>query len=602
MSKNDKLTIMEKPQEPAKPSVNPPFPKKPAGPSLFSLLKPYRHWVLGMLVLTILGNSLNLIVPKIMARTIDQYNQPGFDISRIVMWFLLVSIGIFVLSYFQNIVQTYAAERIARDLRTRLVAKISDQNHAYIQQVTPAKLLTNLTSDVDAIKMFVSQAIASIISSMFLIIGAGILLLLIDWKLGLAVLTVLPIIGITFGYVLGKVRKLFVKGQGAIDWLNKVINESILGSTLIRLLNSQQYEYQKFLDANTEAKAISMSILRLFAALIPVIVFSSNVATLTILVAGGRFVINGTMTLGDFTQFNSYLAILIFPVIIIGFMSNVMAQATASFQRISGILDAPDRKDTGELTSVLAGDIVLRNVSMKYGDKMVLKDVSIHANPATRTAVIGPTAAGKTQLLYLLTGLIKPDSGTVEFDGKPVDEYQKAALHRQIGFVFQDSILFNLTLRENIGFNTTVTDEDLKKAIQTAELSDFIQALPQKLDTIVSERGTSLSGGQKQRIMLARALALNPKVLLLDDFTARVDSTTERKILENVRNNYPQITLLSVTQKIGPVEDYDQIILLMEGEVLASGTHKQLMEASPEYVQIYDSQRSTSSYELLQSQ
>jgi len=555
-----------------------------------------------MVLLTILGNGLNLSVPKIMAHTIDRYDQPDFDISRVVLEFALISIGIFILAYLQNIVQTYAAERIARDLRTRLVAKISVQNHAYIQQVTPAKLLTNLTSDVEAIKMFVSQAIASIISSIFLIIGAGILLLLIDWKLGLAVLAVLPVIGGTFAYVLGKVRKLFVKGQGAIDWLNKVINESILGSSLIRLLNSQQYEYQKFLAANTEAKAISLSILRLFAALIPVIIFSTNVATLTILVFGGRFVINGSMTLGDFTQFNSYLAILVFPVIVIGFMSNVMAQATASFQRISGILQAPDRKDTGELASRLEGDIVLRNVSMKYGDKMVLKEVSIHAAAATRTAVIGPTAAGKTQMLYLLTGLIKPDSGTVEFDGNPVDAYQREALHRQIGFVFQDSILFNLTLRENIAFNTSVTDQDLEKAIQTAELADFIQSLPQKLDTIVSERGTSLSGGQKQRIMLARALALNPRILLLDDFTARVDSTTERKILENVRANYPQITLLSVTQKIAPVEDYDQIILLMEGEVLASGTHQQLMETCPEYVQIYDSQRSTSNYELLQSQ
>jgi len=603
MSKNDKLTIMARPPDPINAPGSPsPSPKRPAGPSLFSLLKPYRHWVAGMVALTILGNSLNLVVPKIMAHTIDQYDQPGFDISNTVFWFLLISLGIFVLSYFQNVVQTYAAERIARDLRTRLVAKISVQNHAYIQQVTPAKLLTNLTSDVDAIKMFVSMAIASMISSLFLIIGAGVLLLLIDWKLGLAVLTVIPIIGITFGYVLGKVRKLFVKGQGAIDWLNKVINESILGSSLIRLLNSQQYEYQKFLAANTEAKAISISILRLFAALIPVIIFSSNLATLAILVAGGRFVINGSMTLGDFTQFNSYLAILIFPIIVIGFMSNVMAQATASFQRISGILEAPDRKDTGELDTTLVGDIVLRNVSMKYGDKLVLKDVSIHANPATRTAVIGPTAAGKTQLLYLLTGLIKPDSGTVEFDGNAVDAYKRESLHRQIGFVFQDSILFNLTLRENIAFNTSVTDLDLNKAIETAELSDFIQSLPQKLDTVVSERGTSLSGGQKQRIMLARALALNPKILLLDDFTARVDTTTERKILDNVRRNYPGITLLSVTQKIGPVENYDQIVLLMEGEVLASGTHKQLMETSPEYVQIYDSQRSTSSYELLQSQ
>jgi ATP-binding cassette subfamily B protein len=171
-------------------------------------------------------------------------------------------------------------------------------------------------------------------------------------------------------------------------------------------------------------------------------------------------------------------------------------------------------------------------------------------------------------------------------------------LHLQIGFVFQDSILFNLTLRENIAFSKTVRDEDLEKAIRTAELKDFIDSLPEKLDTIVSERGTSLSGGQKQRIMLARALALNPKILLLDDFTARVDTNTERKILENVRRNYPDLTLVSVTQKVSSVENYDQIVLLMEGEVLASGTHTELMETSPEYVQIYDSQRSTSHYEL----
>ena len=317
-----------------------------------------------------------------------------------------------------------------------------------------------------------------------------------------------------------------------------------------------------------------------------------------ILTLGGRFVINGSMTLGDFTAFNSYLAILIFPVIIIGFMSNIMAQATASYQRMSPILEAPERKHTGEIKADLQGDISVRGVSVSFGQKAVLKNVSLTVNAGTRAAVIGPTAAGKTQLLYLLTGLIEPTSGTVEYDGQPINQYEKTSLHQQVGFVFQDSILFNLTLRENIAFSTTVKDEDLEKAIATAELRDFIDSLPQKLDTVVSERGTSLSGGQKQRIMLARALALNPRVLLLDDFTARVDTTTERKILENVHKNYPGITLLSVTQKVSSVENYDQIVLLMEGEVLASGTHKQLMETSPEYVQIYESQRSTSHYEL----
>lgn len=577
-------------------------PGRPAGPGVTSLLKPYRHWIAGMAVLTVAGNALNLAVPTIIAHAIDVDAAPGSSRSAILTALFFVAAGIFVFAYLQNVAQTYASERIARDLRTTLAAKISTQDHAYIQTATPARLLTNLTSDVDSIKMFVSQALPSVISSVFLIAGAGVLLLWIDWKLGLAVLAVLPIIGGTFAYVMRKVRALFMKAQGAVDWLNKVINESILGSSLIRLLNSQQYEAQKFLAANTEARDISLSILNLFASLIPVIIFATNVATLMILVVGGRFVITGAMTLGDFTAFNSYLAILVFPVIVIGFMSNVMAQATASFQRLSGILNARERIDTGTVTTPIRGDVAVDHVTVTYGGKPVLKDVTIHAAAGSRTAVIGPTAAGKTQLLYLLTGLLTPTSGEVSYDQVPVANYQKASLHRQIGFVFQDSVLFNLTLRENIAFSTDVTEADLTKAIQTAELGEFISALPQGLETVVSERGTSLSGGQKQRVMLARALALNPRVLLLDDFTARVDTTTERAILENVRRNYPDVTLISVTQKIGSVEDYDQIILLMEGEVLASGTHQHLLETSPEYVQIHDSQRSTSHYEFVPAQ
>jgi ATP-binding cassette subfamily B protein len=279
-------------------------------------------------------------------------------------------------------------------------------------------------------------------------------------------------------------------------------------------------------------------------------------------------------------------------------MSNVMAQAGASYTRISGVLNAPDRKPSGTLVATLGGSVAVRNLSLALGGKEVLKNVSLSVHPGTRNAVIGPTAAGKTQLLNLLMGLLKPASGSIEYDSRSIEEYDRASLHLQVGFVFQDSIIFNLTLRENIAFSKSVKDADLEKAIRTAELKEFIDSPPQKLDTVVSERGTSLSGGQKQRIMLARALALNPRVLLLDDFTARVDMETERKILENVHQNYPGITLLSVTQKVASVEDYDQIVLLMEGEVLASGTHDQLMETSPEYVQIYESQRSTSHFEL----
>jgi ATP-binding cassette subfamily B protein len=283
---------------------------------------------------------------------------------------------------------------------------------------------------------------------------------------------------------------------------------------------------------------------------------------------------------------------LIFPIIVIGFMSNIIAQASASYARINGVLNAPDPKEQGTLVADLKGNIALRDVSLVYGQKPALRDVSFSIIAGSRTAVIGPTAAGKTQLLYLLTALVRPGSGTVKYDDHDIDEYQLSSFHQQIGFVFQDSIIFNLSIRENIAFSDTVTDQSLERALETAELTDFIRSLPEGLSTIVSERGSSLSGGQKQRIMLARALALEPRILLLDDFTARVDVHTEKKILDNVLRNYPGITLLSVTQKIAAVENYEQIILLMEGEIVSTGTHTHLMETCPEYVQIYNSQRS----------
>ncbi len=534
----------------------------------------------------------------IMAHGIDAFSAGNFAMRSIVTKFSLAALFIFLITYLQGIVQTFASERVARDLRTRLSEKISRQSYAYIEKANPSRLLTNLTSDIDSIKLFISQAIVSIISSVFIIIGASILLLAIDWKLALVVLTIIPVIGITFYLVLRKVRALFKKSREIIDWLNKVINESILGSALIRVINSQQLEYDKFLAANTNARDLGLSIVRLFAGLIPIIIFVANLATLAILALGGHFVIQGSISLGGFAAFNSYLSLLIFPIIVIGFMSNIIVQANASFQRINIVLEAPENTDAGTITETLQGNIRCENISVTYGQKPVLKDISFSVNAGSRIAIIGPTAAGKTQLLYLLTGLIIPNAGIVTFDGKGIGQFNKESFHQQVGFVFQDSIIFNMSIRENIAFSDIVTDESLEKAIVTSELKDFIDSLPEKLSTVVSERGSSLSGGQKQRIMLARALAVNPKLLLLDDFTARVDNNTEKKILQNIQEHYPGLTLVSVTQKIESVEHYDQIILLMEGEIIARGTHQQLMATSTEYVQIYDSQQSTNNYEL----
>ena len=554
--------------------------------------------IFGLIGFALLSNGVNLIIPKLISHAIDDFSKGIFQYERIILEFLAAALTIFIFSFLQGLLQTFASEKVARDLRTQFADKISKQSYAFILDANPSKLLTNLTSDIDSVKMFVSMAIVMLASSVFIIIGASALLISINWRLALSMIVIIPIISGSFFFVFRRVKVLFKKSREIVDWLNKVINESIMGAALVRVLNSQTIEYNKFLDANTQARNLGISILKIFATLIPIVVFVGNMASLVILALGGHYVINGSMTLGDFAAFNSYLVILIFPIIIIGFISNFMVQASVSYGRIYSVLTAVETADTGTVTTHLKGNIELTNISVFYGDKPVLRNVSFEIESGTRTAVIGPTAAGKTQLLYLLTGLIKPNEGKILFDGIDINDYNKENFQHQIGFVFQDSIIFNMSLRENIAFNEKVTDESLRKAIETAELQDFIASLPQGLDTEVSERGTSLSGGQKQRIMLARALALNPTILLLDDFTARVDGPTEEKILNNLERNYPGITLLSVTQKIASVVNCCKIVLLEEGEILASGTHETLMENSPEYVQIFNSQRSTNHYEL----
>ncbi|MDB5254668.1 MAG: putative transporter ATP-binding protein [Candidatus Nomurabacteria bacterium] len=579
-------------------SDKPQTPPQPKGPSVFSILGPYKGLVFALVLLTLAANAITILVPKLIASAIDDFIAGTFQVPHAVLWFSAAAVGIFIFTYIQSIMQTYASERVARDLRNKVMGKVSLQSFSYVQEVNSSVLLTNLTSDVDSIKMFVAQAIVSMVSSVFIIIGVTVLLLQIDWKLALIVLSIIPIIGGAFGFVLKKVQPLFMKIQKVIDSLNKVINESILGAALIRVLNSQKYEYDKFTEVNMDAKNNGMQILSLFAALIPIIVFIANLAVVAVLLFGGRAVIGGTMSIGDFTAFNSYIAILIFPIIMIGFMSTVIARASASYQRINAVLDGNLKAETGTVTTPLTGAIEVSHVTMKFGEKEALKDISFTIKPGTKNAIIGPTAAGKTQLLYIMTGLLVPTEGTIEYDNLPLADYDQHSLHEQIGFVFQDSVIFNTSVKENIAFSTSVTDASLQTALDTAELDELVTSLPKGLEEMISERGSNLSGGQKQRIMLARALALNPKILFLDDFTARVDTRTEQSILGNVKKHYPDLTLVSITQKIASIEDYDNIILIMEGELLAQGTHEQLMKSSPEYVQIYQSQQSTEHYEL----
>lgn len=560
---------------------------------MLALLRPYQGWIIALLLLGLGSNAANLILPSLIGQGINlsaaHQGLPDFLLRQ----FLLATVVIGVLSSLQSLVQAYTSERVARDLRAQLCEKVSRQSYSFLLERDPARLLTNFTSDIDNVKIFVSQVISGLLSSAVVLIGASLLLLRLNFRLGLAVLVIVPLIAVVFALVLRRVRTLFKQATAALDGLNKVIEGSIVGAALVRVLNSQEQENRKFSVANRKARDIRLTIVANFSVMIPVVTFLSNAGSLIILLLGGRFVLTGEMTLGDLAAFNSYLALLIFPIFVVGFMSNLIAQAQASHNRVREVLDSPRPEPVQPVTEPIRGSVALREVSFSYAEKQVLKEVSLELEPGSRNAVVGPTAAGKSQLLMVMNGLLSPHSGTVEYDQR----YSPAQLTRQVATVFQESSLFRGTIRENIAFSPQASPEAWEKALATAELADFIDKLPQGLDTPVSERGTTLSGGQKQRVTLARALLLEPKVLLLDDFTARLDPTTEARVRKNLVENYPGMTILAVTQRIATVMDFDQISLMMEGRILAQGTHRELLESSPEYAQIYESQKSTHQYE-----
>ncbi len=580
--------------------------------TFFKLIKSYYGWAIVVVVLGFASNILSLFVPKLSARVIDSVDfsalghvgniatSTGYVWPSSLTLLLVLALITLVIAVVQIYLSTYFSEKVALDLRHKLTAKISSQSFGYISDSTPGRLLTIVTSDVDAVKNVISQGLVTLLGAVVTLIGSAILLMTINLRLALYTLSVIPALILVFIFVFGTLGRLFRQSQENLEKINSVINETIVGSALVRVLNSASSEIAKFFNINSKSRDTGLGIVKNISALIPMIVLLSNTATLIIIWFGGRQVISNTLSLGNFSAFFSYSAMFIWPLFVLSFVGTSISRGGVSLKRISDVLDSEVAEDIGDNVSAIVGDIEFKNVSLNYKgengeERTVLKDISFKINAKTKTAIVGPTAAGKTQLFYLMSGLVAPTSGEILIDGKPMSSYKTSELLSHIGLVFQDSIIFNTSLRENIAFaGGHAKQEDLlQKAIATAELNDLVAQLPKGLDSLVSERGTTLSGGQKQRLMLARALAIDPQILLLDDFTARVDIATELSILKNVKENYPNTTLISITQKVEPIKDYDKIIVIMEGELVATGTHSELLKSSFEYGQIYQSQMTT---------
>jgi ATP-binding cassette subfamily B protein len=573
-------------QAPQKPKIN------------FTFLKPYIGWTILLTICIFLSNGANLLIPRILGSSIDSFSKNGANYSITKDLWLLggITFGVLILTLLQTIISVYISERVAKDLRADLIQKILSQPISFVNKRQSSDLFTNITSDTEQVKDIISQGFASIFSAIIILIGSVVLLFSINVRLAFIAIVTLPLIIAVFAFIFKNISSLFRAAQEILGNINKVINESVLGAMLIRVLDAQSYENTKFEEVNIRGRDIGFNITNLFASLIPAINLVSNFAIVSIIWFGGRQVMVANLTLGEFSAFISYFNLLITPIFILGFVSSFISRGLVSLSRIQEVLQAPEEEFMDESTLIrqeVKGTIVFDKVCYEIDGKSLLKDVSFAINPQTKNAIIGPTGSGKSLILSLLTGLIQPTKGQILIDDIPLNQWDPKYIFKTMGLVFQESILFNSSLIDNIVFNQTIPEIELQKALNTANVSEIIQTLPNGLDTQISERGTNLSGGQKQRIMLARALVRNPKMLLLDDFTARVDMKTEKEIISSLFANYPDITLISITQKIEPIQDYDQIIVIMEGELLATGIHTELLKSSIEYTQIWQSQQTT---------
>ncbi len=516
---------------------------------------------------------------------------------------LTASVAIVIFASVRGIfafLQTYWAERnsqgIAFDMRNDLYSKISKLSFSYHDRNQTGQLMIRATDDVEKVRLFIGQGLLQAVGALVLLVGTLIILVRTNPQLTLVILPILPLALIIF-MVFGAIsRPLFVKVQQRLSALNTILQENLAGIKVVKAFTREKSEEEKFEVAADTLMKQQIRVARVFSFLFPLVLLIANVGQALVLYFGGRQIINNTLTLGQYQEFSLYLIFVFIPLAQLGFIISQMSQASASATRIFEILDA--KSDVEDKPGALAlpevqGHVAFENVTFRYygGGDPVLSDVSFAAEPGQTIALLGATGAGKSTIINLVPRFYDPSEGRILIDGHDLRDVTLESLRSQIGIVLQETTLFSGTIRDNIAFGRPdATQDEIEAAARAAAAHDFILSFPQGYDTPVGERGATLSGGQKQRIAIARALLMDPHILILDDSTSAVDLETEYHIQKALDHLMQGRTSFVIAQRISTVMHADQILVLEKGKVAARGRHAELIETSEIYAEIYTSQ------------
>jgi ATP-binding cassette subfamily B protein len=499
-----------------------------------------------------------------------------------------------------SFVQVYLAEAtsqgVAFDFRNQIFEKVQRLSFSYYDRNQTGQIMIRATDDVERLRLFLAQGLILAAQAFLLLIATLVILLLTNWQLTLVVLPILPVALVIF-MIFGAVSQpLFVEIQNRLSALNTVLQENMAGVRVVRAFARESHEQARFKVRADNVLEQQLKVAATFSFLFPVIFLLAQVGQAGLLYFGGAQIVNNTLTLGDYQLFSLYVVYVFFPLGQLGFIISLLAQASASADRIFEILDAKsdieDQPGAIELPPV-QGKVEFRDVTFRYfsSSDPVLQHVSFTAEPGMTIALLGGTGSGKTTIINLIPRFYDVTEGAVLIDGHDVRQVTLDSLRSQIGIVLQETNLFSGTIRDNIAFGRPdATDEQVIAAATAAEAHDFIMKFPQGYDTSVGERGTTLSGGQKQRIAIARALLLDPRLLILDDSTSSVDLITEYKIQKALDKLMEGRTSFVIAQRISTVVNADLIVVLDKGKVVETGKHEELMETSAIYAEIYNSQ------------
>ncbi len=567
---------------------------------LFGYMRRYRWGYLWGTLSCIATNAVWVLFPLVIENAIDGLEHGVTKSRMLIIAGLLVAIALLkgVFLYAQRWILIGISREIEFDLRNDLFRQLELQDAAFYQRYRTGDIMARMTNDLNAVRMLLGPALMYSANTIFFTVGALFFLIHISPYLTLVAWAPMPLASILVQYFGRKIHDRFERIQESFSEISSQAQENYSGARLVRAFAREESQINLFEGLNRRYIARAQRLVQLMGMLWPTLEFILGISMIITLLVGGHEVIFHRITPGQFVAFNTYMILLIWPIIAVGWVVNIFQRGTASVKRIDELLRAKPAIDDSTadvsvpVNTVLQGEIEFRNLNFSYGNTEVLHDISLHFPAASTIAIVGPTGSGKTTLVNLISRLYEAPEGSLLIDGRGVREYPLAVLRRNIGMVPQETFLFSETIRGNLAFGAPDTSaEDMLEAAEAAHIRREFEEFPQGFETMVGERGVTLSGGQKQRAAIARALLRRPAILILDDALANVDTYTEERILSGLGAYTATSTTILISHRVSTVRNADQIVVLDRGRIVEIGRHDELLALDGYYASLYQKQQ-----------